>query len=109
MTFHHGGRIEVTYETCGLFGEITNRKLSLDGENYLQWRKIIKIYVKGRTKKHHLTENPPMTDEWEQDSAQLLSDFEQFGGEGTLCGDAHINNEGNVECLEKQYSWFEQS
>ena len=39
-------------------GKITDRKLSMDGENYLQSWKIVKIHVKGRGKKRHLTEGP---------------------------------------------------
>ena len=46
-------------------GKITDRKLSVDGknylhgENYLQWWKIIKIHMKGWSKKCHLIEDPP--------------------------------------------------
>lgn len=29
-------------------GKITDRKLTLDGEIYLQWRKILEIHVRGR-------------------------------------------------------------
>jgi len=56
-------------------GKITGRKLSMDGENYLQSWKIVKIHVKGQGKKRHLTEGPlePMTDKWEQDDAHFFS------------------------------------
>ena len=48
-----------------VYEKITYRKLSVDGENYVQWRKIVEVHVKGRGKKHYLTEPPPeqMTDE----------------------------------------------
>ena len=47
----------------------------MDVENYLQWRKIVEIRVKGRGKKRYLAEGPleSITDEWERDDAQLFS------------------------------------
>jgi len=59
-------------------GKITNRKQSVDEENYLQWRKIVEVHVRGRKKRRYLTEPPPelMTDEWERRCTAFPSDFE---------------------------------
>ena len=56
-------------------GEIIDRKLFIDGENYLQWRKIVEVHMRGRGKKRYLTEPSPesMIDEWEGKNAQLFS------------------------------------
>ena len=53
----------------------TDRKSVVDGENYLQWRKIVEVHVKRRGKKRYLTEPPPeaMIDEWEIEDTQLFS------------------------------------
>jgi len=49
--------------------EFVYRKLSVDGENYIQWRKTVEVHVRGRGKKRYLTEPPPepITKEWERE------------------------------------------
>ena len=53
-------------------GKITDRKLN--DENFLQWKQVVEIYVTGRAKNYHLTDDPPdsKTQTWRQDVALLL-------------------------------------
>jgi len=53
-------------------GRITDRKL--DGNNYLQWKRVVEIYVASRGKTSHLSADPPTptTDSWTLDDNVLL-------------------------------------
>jgi len=46
----------------------------LNGNDYLQWRKIIEINLTGRGKKSHLYTDHPSSkiDEWEREDATLF-------------------------------------
>jgi len=62
----------MTTQTRIVSGRITDRKF--DENNYLQWKRVIEIYVAGEGKTSHLLVDPPtlVTDAWTLDDNILL-------------------------------------
>jgi len=52
--------------------KINDRKL--DGDKYLQWKRIIRLYLTGRGKDDHLTKDPSrsMPNDWKREDAMLF-------------------------------------
>ena len=75
--------------------KITDRKLSVDGQNCLQWKKIVEVHVRGRGNKRYLAEPPqePMTNEWERGFVTLRFPKYVKNGVATRVGDIYTRRE----------------
>lgn len=61
----------VVSEFVNVHSKITDRKL--DGSNYLEWHKFIKLYLTSVEKDDHLTKDPPKGDKiWVRNDARLF-------------------------------------